>query len=188
MIGTRFLEKGSGLSCEALRGRIGNAQKCLALTPVLLAALFTCGVQAATGNIQFSSTIAQTNICAILVNNDGRLGVNTVQRQLSSKLPGGAAASADIVSTTNFRISAIAATSFAIAPAGGNTNTTITARYSGLSITNGRTFAERLGTSRVRLRTGPSRTRLTVHMIANRTGSSSFPAGAYRGVVTLRCE
>lgn len=142
---------------------------------------------AATGNIQFRGSIAQTNICAILVNNDGRLGVNATQRQLSSKLVGGAAASADIVSTTNFFISAIAAPNFALAPAGGNTNTTMQSRYSGASVTNGRTFTERLGTSRVRLRTGPSRTRLTVHLIANRTGSS-FPAGAYRGVVTLRCE
>jgi type 1 fimbria pilin len=46
---------------------------------------------AATGNVQFRATIAQTNICAILVNNDGRLGVNATQRQLSSKLTGGAA-------------------------------------------------------------------------------------------------
>jgi hypothetical protein len=152
-------------------------------------AVFPAGdkADAATGNVQFRGTIAQTNICAILVNNDGRLGVNATQRQLSSKLTGGAAASADIVSTTNFFISAIAAPTFAIAPVGGNTNTTMQSRYSGASVTNGRTFTERLGTSRIRLRTGPSRTRLTVHLIANRTGSS-FPAGAYRGVVTLRCE
>jgi hypothetical protein len=143
---------------------------------------------AATSNVQFNGSIAQTNICVILVNNDGRLGVNATQRQLSSKLTGGAAASADVVSTTNFFVSAIAAPTFTIAPAGGNTNTTLVSRYSGLNISRGRTFAERLGTSRVRLRTGPSRTRLTVHLIANRTGATSFPAGAYRGVVTLRCE
>jgi hypothetical protein len=161
------------------------------------AAIVFCGLatglcafaaQAATGNVQFNGSIAQTNICAILVNSDGRLGVNATQRQLSSKLTGGAAASADIVSTTNFFISAIAAPTFAIAPAGGNTNTTLVSRYSGTNISRGRTFTERLGTSRVRLLTGPSRTRLTVHLIANRTGATSFPAGAYRGVVTLRCE
>jgi hypothetical protein len=159
-----------------------------ALTVAFVAFSGANEARAATGGVQFRGSIAQTNICAIIVNNDGRLGVNPTQRQLSSKLTGGQAASADIVSTTNYFISAIAAPTFAIAPAGGNTNTTLVSRYSGQNISRGRTFAERLGTSRVRLRTGPSRTRLTVHLIANRTGATSFPAGAYRGVVTLRCE
>jgi hypothetical protein len=56
---------------------------------ILTASLPYAGsAQAATGNVQFRGSIAQTNICAILVNNDGRLGVNATQRQLSSKLTG----------------------------------------------------------------------------------------------------
>ena len=144
-------------------------------------------VQAATGNVVFRASVTINNSCSIIVINDGRLATNAAFTQLSSKLAGGLAAVANILSTTNYRISAIATPTFTVAPVGGNTNTVLQSRYSGQSVSRGRTFAERVGTSRVRLNTGLSTTRVSVHLVATRTGSS-FPSGNYKGNVTLRCE
>jgi hypothetical protein len=141
----------------------------------------------ATGGIVFRGSVTRNNSCAINVINDGILGLNGGLSLMSSKIAGGSAAVADIVSTTNYRISAIVTPGFTVSPAGGNTSTTFQARYSGQNINRGRNFAERVGTSRVRLRTGNSTTRVSVHLIATRTGSS-FPSGHYEGTVTLRCE
>ncbi len=143
--------------------------------------------QAATSNVTFTSTLSPNNSCTIVVVNDGRFGVAANVRQLSSKLAGGLAAVANIISTTNYRISAIANPTLTSYPTGGNTGVTMAALYSGQSVTNGRTFTERNGTSRVRLRNGLSTTRVTVHLSATRTGSA-FPTGYYQGKVTLRCE
>jgi hypothetical protein len=142
---------------------------------------------AATGNVTFTSNVSVNNSCAIVVVNNGRFGVAVNVRQLSSKLSGGMAAVANIVSTTNYRISAIPNPALTSYPTGGNTGVAMAALYSGQSISNGRTFSERNGTSRVRLRNGLSTTRVTVHLAATRAGSA-FPSGYYQGAVTLRCE
>lgn len=149
--------------------------------------LFAPLADAATGNVTFTSTVSINNSCSILVVNNGRFGIAANVRQLSSKLVGGQAAVANIVSTTNYRISAIANPVLTSSPAGGGTGVTLASRYSGQSVSNGRTFSERNGTSRVRLRNGLSTTRVTVHLSATRVGSA-FPSGYYQGAVTLRCE
>lgn len=142
---------------------------------------------AATASVTFTGNVVVNNTCSINVINDGRFGLSANARQLSSKLSGGLAARADIVSTRNFRISAIAVPTLTSYPVGGNTGVTMASRYSGQSISNGRTFGERNGTSRVTLRNGLSTTRVTVHLSATRTGSA-FPSGYYQGTVTIRCE
>ncbi len=156
----------------------------LALVALSLAAQISF---AATGNVTFTSTVSVNNSCSILVVNNGRFGIAANVRQLSSRLAGGQAAVANIVSTTNYRISAIANPVLTSSPAGGGTGVTLASRFSGQSVSNGRTFAERNGTSRVRLRNGLSTTRVTVHLSATRVGSA-FPSGYYQGAVTLRCE
>ena len=142
---------------------------------------------AATAGVTFTGNVTVNNSCTIVVQNDGRFGMSADLRQLSSKLAGGAPAVANIVSTRNYRISAIAVPNLTSYPTGGNTNVTMAARYSGQSISNGRTFTERPGANRIRLRNGLSTTRVTVHLAATRTGSA-FPSGYYQGTVTLRCE
>lgn len=142
---------------------------------------------AVTGPVVFSGNITVNNSCAINVINDGRFGTSANMRQLSSKLAGGAPAVADIVSSRNYRISAIAVPTLTSYPIGGNTGVTMASLYSGQSISSGRTFTERPGTTTVRLRNRLSTTRVTVHLSATRSGSA-FPSGYYQGTVTLRCE
>ena len=150
-------------------------------------AIFGSDAFAAIASVTFSGNVTVNNTCSINVINDGRFGLSANARQLSSKLAGGLAARADIVSTRNFRISAIAVPTLTSYPVGGNVGVTMASRYSGQSISNGRTFGERNGTSRVTLRNGLSTTRVTVHLSATRAGSA-FPSGFYQGTVTIRCE
>lgn len=166
----------------------------LASVPLAVTATGTClaivsgsNASAATGSVIFNGNVTVTNSCAINVINNGRFGIRPDLRQLSSKLAGGLAATAEIVSTTNYRVSAIPAPGLAAFPVGGNAGVTLTSTFSGQNIVNGRTFADRAGNRAVRLRNGLGRTRLTVHMLATRAGSA-FPSGYYQGVVTIRCE
>ena len=178
-----FREAGEGKAIFSARPRVR------VLLMSVFAASFACGPDAfaATSSVIFSGSVTVNNTCSINVINDGRFGLSANARQLSSKLAGGLSAKADIVSTRNFRISAIAVPTLTSHPVGGNTGVTMASRYSGQSISNGRTFGERNGTSRVTLRNGLSTTRVTVHLSATRTGSA-FPSGYYQGTVTIRCE
>lgn len=151
------------------------------------AAFLDRGARAATGPVTFTGNVSVVNSCNIAVQNNGRFGQAANLRQLSSKLAGGAPAVAIITATRNYLISAIAAPALTSFPTGGDTGVTMASRYSGQSISNGRTFGERNGTSQVRLRNGLSTTRVTVHLSATRAGSA-FPSGYYQGTVTVRCE
>jgi hypothetical protein len=154
-----------------------------------LCCAFLAGSQAgaATGSVIFNGNISVANTCVITVINDGRFAIRPDLRQLSSKLSGGLAAVAEITSTRNFRVTAIPTPTLSAFPTGGNTGVTLTSTFSGRSIVNGRTFADRAGTRAIRMRSGLGRTRLTVHMLATRTGSA-FPSGYYQGTVVIRCE
>ena len=152
-----------------------------------LLAAGTPAAEAATGSVIFNGTVSVQNTCVIQVVNDGRFGVRADMRQLSSKLAGGLGAVAEITSTRNFRVTAIPTPTLSAFPVGGNTGVTLTSTFSGQSITNGRTFADRAGNRAIRLRNGLGRTRLTVHMLATRAGSA-FPSGYYQGEVVIRCE
>lgn len=141
----------------------------------------------ATAGVPFRGSVTTANACTIIVRQDGTFGLSANGMVLSSKLAGGIAGIADIISGSNYFISATTFPFFTQFPPLGNNNTTFQSRFSGQSISRGRTFAERPGTNRVRLRTGNSTTRVNVHLIATRTGTP-FPAGNYRGVVVVRCE
>jgi hypothetical protein len=142
---------------------------------------------ASAADVRFSTQLSAPNACTINVIRDGNFGVSADLKVLSSKLPGGLSAVADVTSQRPYDISAIATNFFTTGPANANVNTTFESRFSGTDIYRGRTFAERLGTDAVKLRGNLSITRLNVHLIATRTGSS-FPSGAYVGSVTVRCE
>ncbi len=148
---------------------------------------FSFSAAAATGNVVFSGSITTSNQCTITVVNDGTFGISADKMQLSSKLAGGLAAVADIRSNHAYNISAIAVPTLTSYPVGGNTSVSLQSLYSGVSILNGATFAERNGNVPVTLRNGLSRTRVTVNLVATRTGSP-YPVGYYEGTVTLRCE
>lgn len=169
--------KPSGIFRKLRSGTAAAAMACCLYAPA----------NAATGNVIFNGNVSVVNTCAIQVINNGRFGIRVDQRQLSSKLSGGLAASAEIISTTNYRITAIPTPTLAAYPTGGNTGVTLTSTFSGQNINNGRTFADRAGTRAVRLRNGLGRTRLTVHMAATRAGNA-FPSGYYQGTVVIRCE
>jgi hypothetical protein len=142
---------------------------------------------AASENMRFRAQLSAPNACTINVIRDGDFGVSANKRVLSSKIAGGLSAIADINSGAAYNISAIPVNYFTLGPSGASLNTAFEARFSGVDISRGRTFAERSGSLPMLLRTGVSITRVNVHMIATRTGSS-FPGGEYEGTVVLRCE
>ncbi len=167
-----------------------NAYLRLAATFALCLAgqgLLSVPAAAATGNVVFSGSITTANQCTITVVNDGTFGLSADKMQLSSKLAGGVAAVADVRSNHAYNISAIAVPTLTSYPVGGNTSVSLQSLYSGVSILNGATFAEQNGTIPVTLRNGLSRTRVTVNLVATRTGSP-YPVGYYQGTVTVRCE
>ncbi len=142
---------------------------------------------ASAADVNFTAQLSAPNACTINVIRDGDFGISADLKVLSSKLPGGLSAVADVTSQRPYEISAIATNFFTTGPTNASLNTTFESRFSGTDIFRGRTFAERLGTDPVRLRGNLSITRLNVHLIATRTGST-FPSGAYVGNVTVRCE
>ncbi len=137
--------------------------------------------------VYFGAQLSSPNACTINVIRDGNFGVSADKKILSSKLAGGLSAIADVTSQMPYLVSAIPYNYFTQGPANANLSTTFEARFSGTDIFRGRTFAEQLGTNAVRLRGNLSITRLNIHLIATRTGSS-FPSGTYEGTVTVRCE
>lgn len=148
---------------------------------------FSGTAHAATGNVVFQGSITPNNSCAINVRQNGRFGLSADYRTLSSKLAGGQVGIADVRAIGNFRISAVTIPLFTVAPVGGNTNTTFQSLFSGTSILFGATFPERPGNNPVTLPFILSITRLNIHLVAARTGSS-FPSGPYEGTVIVRCE
>jgi hypothetical protein len=142
---------------------------------------------AATAGVPFVGTVTTNNQCTIILVNNGLFGFSADRMQMSSKLTGGAAGRAEVRSNHAYTVTAEALPIFTVAPAGGNTNVSFAARFSGTSIFNGRIFAEQPGSTGVVMRNGLSRTMLNIHLAATRTGSP-FPTGNYTGVVVVRCE
>ncbi len=162
----------------------------MALSAALSFSPITSVVQearSATAGVPFRGSVTTANACTIIIQQNGTFGLSANGRVLSSKLAGGVAGVADIVSGANYFISATTFPFFTQFPPLGNNNTTFQSTFSGQDISRGRTFADQPGTTPVRLRGGNSTTRVNVHLIATRTGTP-FPAGNYRGVVVVRCE
>lgn len=142
---------------------------------------------AVTGSVVFTGNISTSNQCSVIVANDGTFAFSADRMVLSSKLPGGSAAVAEVRSNHAYNITAIAVPMLTSFPSGGNNNVTLQSLFSGQSIQNGSVFAEQNGTTAVTLRNGLSRTRVSVNLIATRTGTP-YPMGYYQGTVTIRCE
>ena len=152
----------------------------------------------ASANVGLNSGIIVTdNRCEIVINSSGTLAPSADQMVLSSQETGGVGGIATVTSIKpaggggnprQFTLTFEAPTTFTSMPTGGDTGVTFEARYSGVSISNGRNFGEREGSRSIPLRsTGVSITEVTGHLIATRTGTT-FPQGAYSAVGTLRCE
>lgn len=136
---------------------------------------------AATGNIPFNGSVANT--CIITVNGSGTLAASTDFTVLGSEEAGGAAGTATLLTTgAGFSLSADAPASFSTAPATGNTNVTFEANY---SATGANTIAQTDGATATSLNRGS--TDVNINMSGTKT-SGTFEAGTYGATVVLRCE
>jgi hypothetical protein len=181
------LDEGGRASGLAARGRIRRVAGAALLAPALLCALFSSASVAATSNVVFHTSITPNNNCAIVVNQNGTLGVRPDLLQLSSKLPGGASGTATVTAFGSFRLSAITPSVYNIAPNGGDTNVTRQVLFSGVkTFGGGATFAEHDGSTAERIN-GNSVTKVTLNFIGTRTGAA-YPNGHYQALVVLRCE
>ena len=159
----------------------------VAASGLVLAVCLSKQANSARGNVVFNGEIAQNNLCAVMVRQNGVLGIRPDYRQLSSKLAGGSAGSADVFALGNFNLSATTPAVFSVGPVDANTNVTRQALFSGANLLGGgATFAERSG-STVAPVVGVSWTRLAVNFVATKTGPA-FSTGHYEALVVVRCE
>lgn len=159
----------------------------VALSSALVAVSLSADALSATGNVVFNGTISPNNSCSITINQNGSLAVRADYRQLSSKLSGGVAGSADVIALGNFNLGATTPAVFAVGPANANVGVTRQALFSGTNLFGGgATFAERDG-SIVAPVIGLSWTRLALNFVATKTGPA-FSTGHYEALVVVRCE
>ena len=126
-----------------------NIVKLAAVATMALAPLQT---NAATGNIPFSGTVADT--CVVTVGSPGTLGANAGFTTLGSQEAGGSAGTATVLTTgTAFSLSADAPSAFDSAPAGGGAGVTFASNY---SATGDNAIAQTSGTVATALGAGTS--------------------------------
>lgn len=142
---------------------------------------------AQTGDIPFAGVVDARDFCAIVLVDPGVLAESTDGLELSSKLAGGSAGVADIHSGKNKKVSVDAPTTFTTMPADGDTNVTFQTFHSGVSVKAGKNYTEVPGTKEVPITGNDSITRVSVNLVATRTGDP-FPGGTYSAVAVLRCE
>ena len=122
-----------------------------------------------------------------MVGQNGSLAVRADYRQLSSKLAGGVAGSADVIALGNFNIGATTPAVFSVGPFDANVGVSRQALYSGTNLLGGgATFAERDG-SIVAPINGVSWTRVALNFVATKVGPM-FSTGHYEALVVVRCE
>jgi hypothetical protein len=138
---------------------------------------------AATGNIPFSGSVANT--CVITVGSSGTLGVSTDFATLGSSEAGGALGSANVLATgAGFSLSADAPTAWDSAPATGGTNVSFAATYAATGPT---TIPTTNGGTLTALNRGNHS--VSVGMTAQKTVlGETFESGSYDATVVLRCE
>lgn len=155
-----------------------------------LMAMFEAGIApafAASGNVTFEGTIDTNASSTVTVRQNGRFGISSDFRTLSSKIAGGQVGIADVFAMGSYSVSATMFPILNAAPSGGTMGTMLQPLFSGTSILLGANFAERPGTSPVALPLGVSLTRINTHLVATRTGSM-FATGLYQGIIVVRCE
>lgn len=137
--------------------------------------------RAADTTVPFIANVTST--CVLTLGTPGTLGANADFSQLSSKNAGGAAGTVTALATgTGFQLSAIAPSSFSVAPTGGDDNVSFSASYEANGATS---VGEVLGTVTSALNFGL--TNVNVNLAANKS-AGAFPAGAYTAEVIVRCE
>jgi hypothetical protein len=158
--------------------------KFAALAAVVSAAALPASVaQAATANIPFNGSVANT--CVITVGSSGTLAVNGTYDVLGSQQAGGSAGTATLLVTgAGFNLSADAPAAFSTAPATGNDNVTFEANY---SASGANTIPQTDGATATALNRG--NTSVNVNMSGTKTVvGETFEAGNYAATVVLRCE
>lgn len=136
--------------------------------------------------VHFGGDVTNNAFCIIFVNQPGTLAPNIGSTQLSSKLPGGSAGTAEVWSFRRYEVSVSSPTYFDTYPTGGDIGVNFTTTFSGRTLRRGRNFAERPGDSPIRTRRGFSRTEITVNLTADK--ADGFPSGDYSAHTVLRCE
>lgn len=133
------------------------------------------------GDVLFNGFILGS--CTVTVGAAGTLELDGDGNQLSSQNPGGAPATATIVTTSiGYRVDVDPPTAFTLEPAGGGTGVAYSASYSatGATILNN-VLAGLLSVL------GLGTTNLTIHASADRA-SGVFPPGEYQMPVTVTCD
>lgn len=122
--------------------------------------------------------------CTIIVTETGVLGSGFENLEMGSKVYGGRAGVAQVMTTNgSYSLSLDPPLGFSAAPAGGNSNVNMITSFQGSGVTN---FSETPGNLSIRLKNGT--TTVQTHLTAKRTNNLPFPAGYYSTAVTLRCE
>jgi hypothetical protein len=154
---------------------------------MVMCALLTSSPEAANRDVVFYGSVTTNNNCAIVVNQNGTLGVRPDFMQLSSKLAGGLPGIATVTAFGSFRLSAVTPSVYLLGPVGANTNVTRQVLFSGVkTFGGGATFAEHDASIPERIN-GNSVTRVNLNFVGTRTGTA-YPNGHYQAVVVLRCE
>lgn len=137
-------------------------------------------------DIPFQGTVETPNFCTIFIRNNGTLAQNPDGSVLSSKLPGGQSAVADVRSFGNYQVTAQHSQFWNTSPIPSHAETTFEPTFSGVSLFNGVNFSEQAGNVPVFLRFF-SFTRMTIDLVATHN-TASFPVGDYTSQVSLICE
>lgn len=156
-------------------------KKFLTATALFLAAGAIAPVNAATGNVPFTGIVTTT--CVLTVGAPGVIAPSADYTTLSSTAAGGLAGTVAALATGGaFKVSAVAPTSFTVAPAGGGDNVSFAATYAGAGSTN---IGATPGTNQTTLNAGV--TNLSVNLAATKS-NGVFAGGAYAAEVIVRCE
>jgi hypothetical protein len=154
------------------------------LTITLAVAIAACAVapaQAATGTVPFTGIVTTT--CVLTVGLPGVMAPTADYGTLSSSASGGIAGTVQALATGgNFKVSAVAPTSFTLAPPGGGDNVNFAASYSAAGST---TIGTTPGANQTALNAGL--TNLSVNLAATKS-AGVFAGGAYAAEVIVRCE
>ncbi len=131
------------------------------------------------GDLLFNGFILGS--CTVTVGTAGTLELDGDGDQLSSQNPGGAPATATIVTTSiGYRVDVDPPSAFTLEPSGGGTGVTFSASYSA----TGATILNNILAGLLSI-LGIGTTNLSVHASADR--ASAFPPGEYQMPVTVTC-
>ena len=157
-------------------------RKTLSIAAVaLVSAVGANSAYAADATVPFAGLVTST--CALTVGTPGVMSASTDFKSLSSTNAAGVAGTVTALSTgTNYKVSAIAPTTFKTAPAGGGDDVTFAATYSGAGSTS---IGSTPGATTTTLNAGT--TVVSVNLAATK-GSGTFNGGAYTAEVIVRCE